>query len=195
MIVAGGILLVLVCAYGVLVRQPAVVPGPAPSLSSIQALQQLITHRVLIRDVRETRVAGHTGSIVVTVVVQGDVLVGVDLQKARVLRVDTVRREMQIALPLPEGTSPRVDHDHTHVQRVEWTGLWQLAPGTVAQALVVDQALRKAQESVERSGDDPAVQKSAQDHTEEIIGQFGRNLGWTIHVLWGRLSIATCATR
>lgn len=158
--------------------------GPEPTLAHIQKLQQLVTHRVLVSEIHETQVAGYTGSMVVTLVVHGDVLVGVDLQRARIVKKDDRKRELLIELPRPQVISPRLDHDHTHVQHVAFTGLWQMVPGAAAQTLVVGRALREAQASVASAGAASDLLKDAEARTQGVLDAYGQSVGWNIHVCW-----------
>ncbi|HVS73221.1 MAG TPA: DUF4230 domain-containing protein [Phycisphaerae bacterium] len=181
-----GIVIVAVGAFWLLHPAEKLQPSPAPSLNQIQELQELVTHRVLVSKIHETRVAGYTGSMIVTIVVHGDVLVGVDLQRARILEKDENKRQMLLELPLPQIISPRLDHDQTYTQHVATSGLWCLVPGSAAQAAVVDRALREAQTFIGTAAFDPGIFHDAQTRTQSTIESFGKCLGWQVQVCWSR---------
>jgi hypothetical protein len=159
-------------------------PGAAPTLERIQQLQQLVIQRVVVSEIHETRVAGCTGGMEVTVVVRGDVLVSVDLQRARILSQDEGRRELILELPLPGVLSPRLDHDQTYVQHVAFTGLWQIVPSTDAQTLVVDRTLREAQAAVANAGAASELVTDAEIRTQRIMSTWAKSVGWNIQVCW-----------
>ena len=155
-----------------------------PTLEKIQELTVLVTHRVSISDIVETQIVGHTGGIRAIVMVQGDVIMGVDLQQARVVSRDETRRHLILELPPPRASSPRVDHGRTRIYALDAWGLWCLVPGSAAQAAVADRAFRDAQGAVEKAGNDPGLIVQAQERTQRIVERFGRDLGWEIHVRW-----------
>lgn len=80
--------------------------------------------------------------------------------------------------------SPRLDHNHTQVLHVGFTGLWQVVPSAAAQTRVVDRALREARASAARAGADPDLLMDAEARTQGIMGEYGQNVGWNIHVCW-----------
>ena len=155
-----------------------------PTLEKIQELTVLVAQRVTVSDIVETRINGRTGGIRAVVLVQGDVLVGVDLQQARIVSRDDGGRRLVVELPGPAVSSPRVDHAHTQIYSIDQWGLWCLVPGGGGQAAVADRAFRDAQGAVARAGADSAIMVQAKDRTQRIIASFGRALGWDIELRW-----------
>jgi hypothetical protein len=94
-----------------------------PTIQEIQSMAQLVTERVNISDVIETRLAGKTGSIRALVVVKGNVLVSTDLSQAYFDAINETTRSVVLVLPEPRVCQAMVDHEQTRVFAVSETGL------------------------------------------------------------------------
>jgi hypothetical protein len=174
------IVCVLVCWPGS--REPLTSSGP--TIEQIQQLTELVTCRVAVSDVIETRITGRTGGIKAALLVHGDVLVTVDLQHARIISRDNIGKRLVLELPAPTATSPRVDHERTRIYQITSSGLWLLVPGNDAAAVVTDRAFGQAQDAVAHAGQDRKVLEKSRLHAEEVIGQFCRDMGWTVRIQW-----------
>src|SRR5436309_2155131 len=54
-----------------------------PSLERVRELSSLVTTRLDVADVQETKISGYTGAVRAVLLVKGDVLLSVDLTKAK----------------------------------------------------------------------------------------------------------------
>ena len=163
--------------------RPAVVVA-GPSIQQVQQLASLMTLRVEVADVQETHIAGYTGGVKAILVVKGDLLLGVDLARAKLQSVDMAARTAVLVLPSPSVSSARVDHERTRIFVVSETGLWQLVPGDAAQTAAFNRAYREAQKSVAKVGQDQSLHENCRRHSESVLAGFYSALGWTVTVQW-----------
>lgn len=156
-----------------------------PTVEQLQTLSTLVTTRVDVADVQETRIEGQTGGIKAALLVKGDFLVGTDLSHARFEGVNTTARTAVLVLAQPQVTSPRLDHERTRVFAVTETGLWQIAPGEgQASAAIVQRAYRDAQRLVASASADPSVLHRARQQAELVLGSFFAATRWKVTVRW-----------
>ena len=155
-----------------------------PTVEQVRQLSTLVTSRVEVADVQVTRIAGHTGGVRAVLVVRGDLLLGIDLSRARLEAVDPSQKKAVLVLPSPAVTSPRVDHERTRLFGVSESGLWQLAPGDAAQTAAVNEAYGQAQRLVAAAGRDPALLDRSRPQAERVLACFYEALGWHVTVRW-----------
>jgi hypothetical protein len=154
-------------------------------VEQVQALSSLVTQRVEVAEACETTLAGYTGSIRAVLLARGDVLLAVDLSGATFEAVDPAAHTAVIALPSPQASSPRLDHDRTRMLAMTESGLWAITPGdNRTSAAVIEQAYREAQEAVARVGADPDLLVRARRQAETVLGAFFSATGWKVGVRW-----------
>lgn len=155
------------------------------TVERVQALSSLVTARVDVADVQETRVDGHTGGARAALLVKGDFLVGTDLSRARFESVDQSARTAVLVLPQPQVNSPRIDHERTRVFAVTETGLWQVTPGDgQTSAAVIQRGYRDAQRYIAGAAGDPSLLARSRQQAEHVLGTFFAATGWRITVRW-----------
>ena len=156
-----------------------------PTIEQVQALACLVTTRVDVADVQDTRLEGFTGTARAALLVKGDFLLGVDLSHARFESVNEVTHTAVLVLPQPKVTSPRLDHERTRVFAVLQTGLWQIAPGGgQTSGEVVDRAYRDAQRFVAAASDDPALIARSRQQAVQVLSAFFQATRWNVVVRW-----------
>jgi hypothetical protein len=156
-----------------------------PTIEQIQALAQLVTERINVSDVIESRLAGRTGSISAIVVVKGSVLISTDLSKARFESVDESTRRVVLALPQPAVLEATVDHEQTRVFAVSESGLWRITPSDNAiSAAMIDQAYGDAQRFLASAAKDSSIRVRARQHAEQVLGEFLAAGMWKLTVRW-----------
>jgi hypothetical protein len=157
----------------------------AMTVQQVQTLSALVTARVDVADVQETRLAGNVGSMRAALLIKGDFLLGTDLARAKFESVDRKRCTAVIVLPQPQVTSPRVDHERTWLFAVTQTGLWPMTPGgDQASAALLNRAYRDAQRFVVESSEASGLHARARQQAEQVLVAFYRATGWQITVRW-----------
>ena len=173
-------------AVGVSVSSPPSTSTHAgPSIEQVRQLSELVTLRVDVADVQETNVQGLLGGMRVALVVKGDFLLGVDLERARFQSVNETGKSAILVLPVPQRSSPRVDHARTRVVQVTSEGLWAAVPGDgQSRARVLDLAYGEAQQTIAAAAADPQLSQRARRQAEQVLGAFFKALGWSITIRW-----------
>lgn len=155
------------------------------TVEQVQALSQLVTTRVDVADVQETRLEGRTGSIKTALIVKGDFLLGTDLSAAVLEEVDADARTAVLVLPQPQVTSPRLDHERTKVFGVSETGLWQITPSdNDTSAIVIQRAYAHAQRYIAEAANDPSLLARSRAQAETVLATFFHATGWRVSVRW-----------
>jgi hypothetical protein len=156
-----------------------------PPVEQVQALAALVTVKVDVADVQETRLDGRSGGIRAAVLVRGDFLVGTDLGRAQFTAVDPAAKTCVVVLPKPVAASPRLDHDRTRLFAVTESGLWRVTLGDGAtHAAVVERAYRDAQRLIATTAEDPAALVRAREQAEKVVAAFLAAAGWHATVRW-----------
>jgi len=155
-----------------------------PTLEAVRSLATLTTTSVSVSDVQLTELRGYTGGAEAALIVRGDFTVGTDLSKASFQAIDPVAKHVMLVLPPPEIGSPRVDLNRTQLVTVKSDGLWQVVPGNEAELAVTDEALRQAQQSVQRVSHRPEWSDRAKQQTERVLQAFFRSIGWSVELRW-----------
>jgi hypothetical protein len=179
-----------------LVRQPAPVPPPipapvvinyhtGPTIDQIRSLACLVTTRIDVADVQETRLSGRTGGVRAALLIKGDYLLGVDLSQAKFQSVDDAARTAVLLLPQPRVTSPRLDHERTKVFSLTQSGLWQVTPGGgQTSGQVIDRGYRDAQCFIAAACNDTGMIARSRQQAEQVLGVFFRAMDWKVTVRW-----------
>ena len=157
-----------------------------PTIEQIQRLAALVTTKVDIADVQVTTAQGYVGSLKVAVVVKGDLLLGVDLNQAKLERVDTKARTAVLVLPQPQVTSPRLDHERTRLFDISAHGLWMLVPGEAGRTTLINRAYADAQQLVSQAAGDPELLGRSRRQAEQVLGSFFSAAGWTVSIRWNQ---------
>lgn len=163
----------------------APVPDDQPlTLERLQEVAELLTLRIGVEETLVTQIDGYVGGISVTLLVRGDVSLGVDLAQGRLVQVDPSRRRATLVLPPPHCVAPRVDQERSQVLALSRSGLWRMAPTSRPESAVLQAALLDAQHRVEAAAASPPARRRAQAHAAAVLQRFGQSLGWTIDLRW-----------
>lgn len=147
-----------------------------------------MTSRVVVTDVVMTSITGMTGELRAAVIVRGDALITVDLSKARIEVFNHDAREAKIILPPPQVISARVDHEQTRIFSIQATGLWAIVSSDDGQAVLIDQAMQLAQQSITKAASESPMIEQARSRAETLICSFFANsLQWNATVQWADL--------
>lgn len=157
--------------------------GPL-TIQQIQAVAELVTTRIEVADVRDCRIRGRTGGTQAIVVVKGQILLGVDLQQADLIDVNTTSRTATLVLPQPRVISVRLDHQQTRIVAMGPYGLWQMVPWRTKDAEVVNRAYAEAQQALEQAAAQSELIAQARAHAQGVLDRFGQAVSWQIKVQW-----------
>ena len=174
---------------------PAMLAGPpaasqpvyrdaGPTIEQVRRLESLVVQRVDVADVSTTELQGYTGGVRAALVVRGDLVVSVDLSRARFEAKDPVKRSAVLSLPSPRVSRPRLDQDRTRLFELSRAGLWVIVPGDGGQSAAVNHAYRHAQEVVASAGEDPQLVERARLDAEETLTAFFQAVGWAVTIRW-----------
>jgi len=154
------------------------------TIEKIQPLASLVTLQVPLSDVLVCDMEGYTGGLRLILIVRGEVEIAVDLQKARLVRLDRLAKRAVLLLPAPTARRPRLDHRRSRIYRIDREGLWQILPGQAGEAELVNRCIRKAQERLAAAASQPEWIRQARRRTETVLRGFFEALGWQIEVRW-----------
>lgn len=155
------------------------------SIEQVQALSSLVTARVDVADVTETRLDGHTGGMKAALLVKGDFLMGTDLSRAKFESINHNAHTAVLVLPQPHVASPRIDHDRTRLFALTESGLWQITPdGGQTSAVVINRAYRDAQHYIVEACNDPLIATRSRQQAEAVLRAFFEAMGWKLTVRW-----------
>jgi hypothetical protein len=155
-----------------------------PTLREIQSLAELVTARAIVADAQETTLAGKTGSVKAILVVKGEVLLGPDLARARIVAVDEKVKSLTIELPRPKVISARLDHRSTRIAAIVHEGLWTIVPGDAGRTRVLNEAYAQAEAALAAAAADPTLIDAASRHAEQVLAGFFATGGWKVSVQW-----------
>lgn len=153
-------------------------------IGRITELAELVVLRVPVSKVHVTKLGGYVGSVSCLVLVNGELELGNDLARARWEDVDTEARTAKLILAEPVVRRARLDHDQTSVYRIDRGGLRKGLPSAEPSRQVVNQAMIEAQADIEDAGDDSQYVDRARRHTEQVLQQFLKAMGWKVQVVW-----------
>ena len=151
----------------------------SPTVTGIQDLLALVTHRINVSDVliaeRKTRFTLVKGAWIV----KGDALLGVDVTQAWI-QLDTTNRHASVALPNPKVIQARVDHAKTKTYDV--TKTWWADKD--AESEIRDKAMASAQELIETAAGNAENITLAKERVEQDLAAAFKFLGWTVAIEW-----------
>lgn len=122
-------------------------------LGRIHELQELVVLRIPVSRVQASRVTGYTGAVGCVLLVNGEIEISTDLSQARFENINTENKTATLILPEPSVHRVRLDHERTSVFTVQRDGLWQLVPSDEPTRRLVNQAMAKAQRSLNEVGE------------------------------------------
>ena len=155
-----------------------------PTIEQVRKLSMLTVTKVDVADVQETTIQGYLGGTQALMLIKGDVLISVDLSRARFESKDEQHRSAVLVLPQPEVMSPRLDQEKTRLFAITKQGLWLIVPEDPSQTAVVNQGYRHAQQAVAQAGSDPRLIDQSRRNTEEAIKCFFGATGWEMELKW-----------
>jgi len=165
-------------------RRGSTTTSSGPTIQQIRQLAELVTANVTIADVRETNLSGHLGGVHALLIVRGDVLLGPDLSKAKILSCDQAERLIMIELPRPKVISYRLDHSCTKLVSLSHDGLWVVVPGDAGRTAVLNRAYAEAEQSVAAAAVKPSTIGDASHHAEQALAVFFAMAGWKVQIEW-----------
>jgi hypothetical protein len=182
------ILLMLAAVLSVMsIQRIAARPMPMsvhpPTLLQVEQLAELVTTRVAIADVRETKIAGYLGDVKAVLIVRGEALLGPDLSKASV-STNEQARQITISLPRPHVISCHLEHSGTRLVCLSHDGLWALVPGDAGRTAVLNRAYREAEIALTAAAMTPATVEQAGIQAQRVLGSFFAAIGWRVTVRW-----------
>jgi hypothetical protein len=157
---------------------------PPPTLLEVQRLAELVTARVAIADVRETKLTGYLGSVKAVLIVRGEALLGPDLSQARIISSEEQQRRLVIELRKPHVISCRLDHSGTRLACLTHDGLWVIVPGDAGRTVVLNRAYAEAEEALGAAAVTPQVIESAKTQAQRVLVDFLASTGWNVSVRW-----------
>ncbi len=180
-LMAGGVLGLMWAGYFVGQRTSAsrfVTAGPR--IEEVRRIAKLAVLRVQVADIIQGNTAGASGAVLV----KGDADMVVDLDRVQIVDRDDRRRTATLVIPTPHADRPRVDHRRTRVYELRKTGLALINPFADPRADLLADAMRAAQEQVERAVQDADFVAQAKEQAERLLVGFYRELGWELSIRW-----------
>lgn len=159
-------------------------PPPALTVEQVQMLSQLVTTRIQVADVRTTEIKGFTGGSQAAIMLKGDVLLSVDLTRARFEAMNPEAKTAVLVLPEPQVLSPRIDHAQTRIYALADYGLWKIVPSDMGKTAALGRAYKEGQQAIEAAGGEESLVKKAKEHAEKTIECFFEAMGWKVTVKW-----------
>ena len=183
LLVTGGLLAVLMGGRPSALA-PSIEDHRSILISRIAEVAELTTLKVPVSQVMTSELAGYVGGISCIVVVNGEVALGVDLEKARIEDIDPDNRTATLILPPPEVHYARLDHERTKVYSIDRHGLWWLALGDEAPQKLVNKAMREAQSVIEVAVQEPQLTSKARDQADRVLNDAVGTAGWSLRIMW-----------
>jgi hypothetical protein len=151
-----------------------------PRIEDVRKIAKLAVLRVQVANVIE----GNTAGARAAVLVKGDADIAVDLDQVEITARDEQQKTATLLIPAPRPDRPRVDHARTKIYQLEKTGLAAINPFADPRADLLADAMRAAQQEVERAVADVDFIARAKEQTELLLTSFYAELGWKIAVQW-----------
>ena len=179
-----GLLLCVLAFNSLHITQRAPQPSDPLALHAVHELTELVVLEAQAADLVRAEVGGYTGWTSVQLRVHGTVTLGVELKRARLLKVYPGRRHIVLSLPPPSVRSVAIDPRRTIVLGSERGGLWRLVIGEACEGRAIAQALATGQSRLKANvlQDDHALR--AKRHTEVVLHRYAAELGWTVDLRW-----------
>lgn len=151
-----------------------------PRIEDVRRIAKLAVLRVQVADVIEGRTAGALAAVLV----RGDADLTVDLDRIRFVQRDEHARTATLAMPTPRAERPRVDQERTRIYELRKTGLAAINPFADPRADLLADAMRAAQEDVQRAVQDAEFIAKAKEQAELLVCSFYREMGWSVTIQW-----------
>jgi hypothetical protein len=149
----------------------------------LERLQQIVCTRIVISDI----LTGDTKWLKGAWIVQGDALLGVDMNSARVVSQDDTTKTLLISLPGPTVISSRVNLEKTREYDLHHKSYIPFASFFVGnRESFREDALKETQRLVERAAWSDAHIGFAKENAETALREFFSELGWQVDVQWQR---------
>lgn len=157
--------------------------GP-PQLEAIRGLAELTILEVEATEIVSAEVNGYAGGTSVILLVRGTVTLAVDLEQAKVIKVDSDRQRVVLGLPPPEVRRVMIHHEDARILSCERHGLWRLAVGQAKEDQAIKEALAVGQDQLMQAASLENNIDQARKHAETTIGEFLSESGWELNVQW-----------
>lgn len=151
----------------------------APTLEKIQTLSSLVTNKIFVSDIIDADNKDYEGKWVIN----GDALLTTDLSMAKLDLVNEETKTAVITLPLPQVTSPRVDHERTKKISIKGKG-FPLLRNTKNKEKMEQYINEVAQKSIATYAGRPEMIENAKAQAELIISNIYLKVGWEVTILW-----------
>lgn len=158
--------------------------GGPPSLQAIRAKADLIVLEVERSCEVSASLQGKTGGVKATVHAVGQLRLGPDLSRARVVSMDHEHRVVKMMLPAVRCLDVSLDAEKTRVVSVTRFGLWQGLPFSVREDDVIERAMRSAPKQLEAQAINPMLMTLAKQHTQAVLDDLFHSAGWQVQVVW-----------
>lgn len=176
--------------------RPAAMPPPravfatAPTVEQVRQVAELVALRIRVVDILTVEQAGWLSGYKGAWLIQGDALWSTDLEQARLEEIISATGEtsIRIELPRPDVCWARIDHARTRtydLQSKAWLPLFRIPES------VRDDALRQAQELVERAARRDDYRQQAERQTERVLTTFFAGRGLSVEIVWQDTAPAT----
>ena len=176
--------------------RPAAMPPPravyatAPTIEQVRQMAELVVLRIRVVDILTVEQAGWLSGYKGAWLIYGDALWTTDLEQARLEEVTSAVGEtsIRIELPRPDVRWARLDHAQTRTYDLHskaWLPLVRIPES------VRDDALRHAQELVERAARRDDYRRQAERQTEQVLTQFFAERDLRVEIVWQDTAPAT----
>ena len=150
-------------------------------LVQLERLKYLVSTRVHVADV----LVGESRWLEGSWIIQGDALLAVDMAKAEIKERDERAKTAVIVLPQPVVLSARVNHEKTQEWDIKSRSWIPLASTVLGDRTAMEkQAMRQAQQLVERAAGSDDNKATARQGVEGMLGEFYQAVGWQVAVQW-----------
>ena len=149
-----------------------------PIIERLQHEMSLVTLRVPICDVVDSQLRSRWGTTRVSLLVKGDVEIGVDCTNAKVHRLGSAEQSFTVYLPMPCVRRPRLDHERLVIHSIRRS--WFAPPAAEA----VNSALKEAQRLIEHAAGADDLIDEARLRASHQVTQFFREIGCVASVIW-----------
>ncbi len=155
------------------------VESMAPTLEKIQNLAELVTSKVYVSDVLDATNKDYEGKWVIN----GDALITIDLNNAKLENVNEATKTAVIILPLPKVTSPRVDYTRTKPAYIKGVR-FALLRNPKNKETMQEYMMAAAQKSIEKSAGRDEIIDNSKNQAALIISNLYLKVGWELTIKW-----------
>jgi hypothetical protein len=155
-----------------------------PTIRMLQDRSELTVLCVEVATVVTARKPGLLGSVKCCMIVNGIATVGTDLSKARFEHINPRKRSATLVMAEPRLMHVGFNGQTSRVYDITRTGLYRLAPFSVGEDKLINQALARAHDQLVDSVNMPVYRPQAKRRAETVVRQLARDVGWTLTVTW-----------